>query len=357
MAWQDRSYNRERPGSGGNPLMWILTGSVPLFTLFGIRVRAHASFIILIGLVLLFGFGGASFQVRVQSMSILFGVVLLHEFGHCFAARRMGGTADEILMTPLGGLAMAMAPRRPWPTFVTVAGGPLVNVVICILCAIGIYALSGNVLITPGSFVQNFRPDAGWLSASSYLFWIYSISYFLLLFNLLPVYPLDGGQLMQSILWKPMGYFKSMMLSLNIGIVGAVLMIMVGLASFGTVGGGVLLLMIGISCLMNCIQMRTMMRAQGPYGWEEDQADYSASLWDTGPSKPSRSATRAAHRAAKLASEERAERVKIDQILAKVSARGMHSLTWLEKRTLKQATEHQRKRDTEMAASRRPRGF
>jgi len=77
MGWEDRPYYRDRP-SGGNPLAWLWSGSVQLFTLFGIRVRAHASLIVLIALVLLFGLGpGSSVAVRVQSMSILFIVILL----------------------------------------------------------------------------------------------------------------------------------------------------------------------------------------------------------------------------------------------------------------------------------------
>ena len=49
MAWQDRSYYRDRPPTGANPLMWLLTGSVRLFRAFGIEVRAHASLLLLVG--------------------------------------------------------------------------------------------------------------------------------------------------------------------------------------------------------------------------------------------------------------------------------------------------------------------
>src|SRR5688572_26946288 len=118
MAWQDRPYYRDRDPSAGNPLMWLLTGSVPLFTVFGIRVRAHASMVLYAVLVLIFGLGpGYAWQDRVQNVTLLFAIVLLHEFGHCFAARWVGGEANDILMHPLGGLAMASPPRRPLPTF------------------------------------------------------------------------------------------------------------------------------------------------------------------------------------------------------------------------------------------------
>src|SRR5438105_7293476 len=114
MGFQDRPYYREGTGSSGNPLMWLWSGSVHLFTVFGIRVRLHASLLVLIVLVLLLGLGeGSNVQARVQSMAALFVIVLLHEFGHCFAARWTGGNAEEIMLTPLGGIAMAYA-RRNW---------------------------------------------------------------------------------------------------------------------------------------------------------------------------------------------------------------------------------------------------
>src|SRR2546421_3599082 len=132
MGWQDRSYYRDSGRGEGSPLMWLLNGSVHIFTVFGIRVRLHASLIVWIALILLFGPGqGFAWQDRLVSSIMLFAIVLLHEFSHCFAARRVGGSADEVLLTPLGGLAMAMAPRRWKAQFITVAGGPAVNVLIC----------------------------------------------------------------------------------------------------------------------------------------------------------------------------------------------------------------------------------
>lgn len=349
MAWQDRPYYRDGRATH-NPLMWLLAGSVHLFTLFNIRVRAHASLVILMVLVLLFGLGqGSTIEMRVQSMTILFLIVLLHEFGHCFAARWVGGEADQIEMTPLGGLAMAMAPRNPWGTFVTVAGGPLVNVLLCLICGIGIYAMSRDVLLTPWSIVQHV-PRYGWFQAYSYLYWIFVVSYALLIFNLIPVFPLDGGRLLQSILWKPMGYYKSMLLTVNIGLVGSILMFMLGVATFGTLGGGLLLILIAASCFINCLQTRRMLQAAGPED-EPDGIDYSAA-YEVDPDRRKTKLNqwkikRATKRAQKVERDDQAERAHIDAILAKVSAHGMQSLTFLEKRALHKATEHQRQRDME----------
>lgn len=357
MAWQDRPYYRDGPAAN-NPLMWLVSGSVKLFTAFGIRVRAHASLIILILLVLLFGLAeGSTIEIRVQSMTILFAIILLHEFGHCFAARWVGGEADEILMTPLGGLALAMAPRNPWGTFVTVAGGPLVNVLICLICGVGIYLLSHDVLLTPGSIGHHFRDvKYGWFDAYNYLYWIFVVSYFLLIFNLIPVYPLDGGQLLQSILWPKMGHYRSVLLTVNIGLVGSVIMFMVGIATFGSIGGGLLLIFIAISCFVNCLQQRWITLANGPEDEVNDGIDYSAA-YEIDPDRKTKrrqswSLKRAAKRAQRQAKDEQLEKVKIDAILAKVSAHGMQSLTWMEKRALHKATEHQRQRDIESARHR-----
>src|SRR3954471_22856502 len=145
MAFQDRSYYRDGGRSSGNPLMWLLSGSVNLGTWFGITVRMHASMIVLLALALIFprSMGGA--QNAVTFGVVLFGIVLLHEFGHCFASRMVGGDPREILIYPLGGLAFADAPRRPWATFVTVAGGPLVNVAICLVAWLALVLTPGGV--------------------------------------------------------------------------------------------------------------------------------------------------------------------------------------------------------------------
>ena len=346
MAWQDRPYYRDSGGETGNPFMWLMNGSVPLFTIFGIRVRLHASLLVMMALVLLLGWGfGSTVIMRVQSVAMLFGVVLLHEFGHCFAARSVGGEANDILMTPLGGLAMTMAPRRPWPTFVTVAGGPAVNVIICLICGIALYVILGIFPLGPWTFGKIVPRDPGWFTISSYLFWIYAISWFLLVFNLLPVYPLDGGQLLQSVLWKPMGYYKSMLITVNIGIVGAVLMGMVGLATLS-----VFLIFIAAFCFLNSFHTRVHLKAEGPWGFtEEESGDYSAAYEPQTPKKSRFTQwrlKRARKRAMQEAQDERAEQAKIDAILAKVSANGMHSLNWLEKRTLKKATERQRQSES-----------
>jgi len=326
----------------GGFFRWLLNGSIPLFVFRGIRVQLHVSFVIYAVCVLVFGiWPGVPWQATVESMLILFGIVLLHEFGHCFTARWVGGEADEIMMTPLGGLAFATPPRRPLPTFLTVAGGPAVNVLICLVTGTLLWAMLHWARISLHAALFVFH---SWLNPYFHLSWIYAMSMLLLLFNLLPIFPLDGGQMLQSILWPKFGYYKSMLFACNTGIVGAVVMGMVSIAT-----GEVLMVILWASLLMYCIQMRAQLKAAGPYEFE----DYSASLSYASENAPRRRRRKMGrwkvNRLRRQAKLEEQEQERIDSILAKVSAQGMQSLTWLEKRTLKRATERQRRRDLELS--------
>jgi Zn-dependent protease len=364
MGWQDRPYYRDQRPGEGNPLGWLLFGSVPLFTAFGIRVRAHAMLIIAIVFVLLFGVGVGTYLDRLIVAGAIFTIVLLHEFGHCFAARSVGGSAEEIIMHPLGGLAMAQAPRRPWPTFVTVAGGPLVNVVICAITGTTLWIAFSLTIWNPASETSlqdawsagRVDPQA-WLTWGRWVLWIHLTSWALLVFNMLPIFPLDGGQMLQSILWPRFGYYKSMLFAATTGIVGGI-----ALAAFGLATLSIFLALIGIMGIINCVNMRRMLVAEGPWGFQDEDSDYSASLGinvytESAKTKTKRPSNRAIKRARQREEQERLDQEKVDQILAKVSAQGMHSLSWWEKRTLKRATERQRKRDVALKDEMKSRGY
>ena len=346
-------------------MMWLLTGSIPLFTVFRIRVRMHAMMLIAIVLILLGGWGFGTVADRLISAGALFGIVLLHEFGHCFAARWVGGDAEEIIMHPLGGLALASPPKRPWPTFVTVAGGPAVNLIICAITGTVLWLSFGMIPWNPMSvqslerlYRAGMEHFASFNSWGWWVVWIHFTSWGLFVFNLLPVYPLDGGQMLQSILWPKFGYYKSMLFAATTGIVGGAIMIAVGIATLG-----IFLLVIGLMGLIHCVQLRRMLVAEGPWGFQEEDSPYAESLGlgsysqSTQTTRSKRTSQRVLKKQKRREEEERAEREQVDQILAKVSTSGMNSLTWWEKRTLKRATERQRKRDVALREEMKQKGF
>jgi Zn-dependent protease len=128
----------------------------------------------------------------------LFGIVLLHEFGHALACRRVGGVADTIVLWPLGGIAFVKPPQRPGALLWTAAAGPLVNV--------ALIPLLGSLLLLEGRVDWSaFSPDL-----PLFLRAVFALN-LLLFLNLIPVYPLDGGQILQGLLWFLIGRAESLM--------------------------------------------------------------------------------------------------------------------------------------------------
>lgn len=140
----------------------------------------------------------------------LFAIVTMHEFGHALACRSVGGVANRILLWPFGGIAYVDTPVRPGATLWTLAAGPLVNVVLIpILAVLSHWALaSGAVLSDPNLLI--------------FIHSVVIINIGLLIFNILPVYPLDGGQILHALLWYPLGRARSLMVATVIGLVGVI---------------------------------------------------------------------------------------------------------------------------------------
>lgn len=345
MAYQDRHYYRDNGSGAFNPFTWLMTGSVPLFTAFGIRVRIHAAMILFIAFQLIFAGSPSGLGVKnaAISMSFLFIGVLLHEFGHCFGARWVGGSADDILMWPLGGLAYTAPPHRWDASFITTAAGPATSLLLCLISGAVFLVMGGSLAAIPWLPLQ---PLTEYIPAgiAFYAWWFFTVNYALFMFNMcLVFYPFDAGRMIQELLWWRIGYYRSMMVATTIGMVGAV-----GLAVFAIAAQWWMLLFIGILGFYTCLRQRQTLLQAGPEDFA-DSTDYSAAYETFTPPKPRRRNKRAAQRALKLARQEMEERERIDRILAKVSAQGMQSLTWLERRALRKATEHQRQRDEELS--------
>jgi Zn-dependent protease len=188
-------------------------GSIRLFQVAGITVYLHwIWFLIAYYQIVERQRSYSSIAWNAAEYLSLFAIVLLHEFGHAFATRQVGGTADTILLWPFGGVAYVKAPPRPGAELWSIAAGPLVNVVLAI------------PLILLAVFVQAESPDL-----DHFIQMVCSINIALLIFNILPVYPLDGGQMLRSLLWFKFGPIRSMLYATMVGFVGLALL---GLVAF-----------------------------------------------------------------------------------------------------------------------------
>jgi len=189
------------------PAMTTLPGSLLLFRFRDIPVFVHWSWGVVALLVVAYRASAyGSVVYNLFEYVGLFTVVLMHEFGHALACRSVGGTVSHILLWPLGGVAHVRPPQRPGAVLWSIAAGPLVNLM---LAPIAI----GASLIVPESF--------GDLRMVLYVVAVINVGLFV--FNMLPVYPLDGGQILRSLLWFVIGRERSLVITAGLGLVLACL--------------------------------------------------------------------------------------------------------------------------------------
>ncbi len=186
-----------------------------------------------------------------------FGLVLLHEFGHALACRSVGGRADRILLWPLGGVAFVDPPQRPGATLWSIAAGPLVNVAL-LPVFFGAWLLAVRV---------------GWPApATNGLALLQAVALFnlvMLIFNLLPVYPLDGGQILRSLLWFMVGRASSLMAATIVGFVGVIGVVLLAVL-LHSVWIGVLAAFILLNCwrgLQGALALARLEKAPRHAGW------------------------------------------------------------------------------------------
>jgi Zn-dependent protease len=140
----------------------------------------------------------------------LFLIVLMHEFGHALACRQVGGRADRIILWPLGGIAFVDPPFRPGAYLWSIAAGPLVNVFLFPVLGFLLFAAVGAQWHLTNPDLYRFIDSLVYINAM------------LLIFNLLPVYPLDGGQIVRALLWFKLGPIRSLKIASVIGFIGAI---------------------------------------------------------------------------------------------------------------------------------------
>lgn len=207
--------------------MNLLSGALWIGRIFDINIRVHVLFFLMVVVLVSSGNQDLPWAREIGFYLLLFGIVLAHELGHCLGARLVGGDAEEILLWPLGGLAVAQAPMRPWPQFVTIAAGPLVNLLFLVLAGVPLLLiwLTPDWFGLPPEFIAR-SPKPAWLLL---LIEFVVLNGILLVFNLLPVFPLDGGQLFRTIIWPWLGLRRSTIIVAVIGLCGAGLLVIAAL--------------------------------------------------------------------------------------------------------------------------------
>jgi Zn-dependent protease/predicted transcriptional regulator len=197
--------------------------SIKLGRLLGIDVYVHFTFLLLLGFI------GVSYWLAERNPAAtangmlfflaLFGCVLLHEFGHALMARRYGIQTRDITLLPIGGLArLERMPDKPMQEFWVALAGPAVNVVIAVALAAWL------------SLTSSWQPLSS-LSATSgnLLERLLVANIFLVLFNLLPAFPMDGGRVLRSLLAMRLPYARATSIAAAIGKGMAVVFGFVGL--------------------------------------------------------------------------------------------------------------------------------
>jgi Zn-dependent protease/CBS domain-containing protein len=193
----------------------------------GIRIYLHWTFLILV--LWIFGSHMASGQsvpaavVGVGFILAIFGCITLHELGHALAARRYGIETRDITLLPIGGVArLQRMPGQPWQELVVATAGPAVNVVIAAAIATVLIVLQGpgSLAVDPTGQGQFFQKLLG-------------VNLFLVLFNLIPAFPMDGGRMLRALLATKLPYQQATNIAASVGQFLAILFAFAGLFWLG----------------------------------------------------------------------------------------------------------------------------
>lgn len=181
--------------------------SLSLGRWWGVSVYLHIFFLLSALLALTFALREPDLLgTGLLMVGVLLASVVLHEVGHALAAVRVGGKVDALVLGPVGGLISPRVPDEPEVKLFVALAGPIVHLLLAVLAASAL-AIAGNTqllgllnpLATPQDLVE---PGGMGLVAAKLTLWI---NWILMLLNLVPAYPFDGGPILRSMLWPALG--------------------------------------------------------------------------------------------------------------------------------------------------------
>lgn len=233
----------------------MLRGSLKLGSLLGIPIFVHWTFLLLLawfmaGPLLAGGSMALALSVRVGLFVLaIFGCVLLHEFGHAIAARMFGVSTRDITLLPIGGVArLERMPERPVEELIVALAGPAVNVAIAavlipiVLATDGASALGLGAVAAAAEGESTARSDvAGALLGhhANFLAALARVNVLLVIFNMIPALPMDGGRVLRALLAMAMDRPRATAVAAALG-----QLLAVGFALLGVVSGNILLIVI-----------------------------------------------------------------------------------------------------------------
>jgi stage IV sporulation protein FB len=175
----------------------------------GTAIKVHLTFLVLLAYLAFAGYqeGGSEGAMAAAVMLLaLFGCVLLHEFGHILMARRFGVRTPDVILLPIGGVArLERIPSVPMQEFLIAIAGPIVTLAIA--------GILYGVLAAGGAPPRIGRLEAG----DGILEFLLSANVWLLGFNLIPAFPMDGGRVLRALLASRLGLVRGTRLAANLG--------------------------------------------------------------------------------------------------------------------------------------------
>ena len=195
-----------------------MRGAIPLGRVMGIRLSIHVTFVMLLAWIMWLGWGMSGLSGSLWCGALLgslFLCVLLHELGHCVVAMYYGVKVRGITLLPIGGVAsMSRIPERPIEEFLVAVAGPMVNVVI-----------AGALILLTGHFPDMAGLDDVPNSMGELAQHIIRANVILVLFNMVPAFPMDGGRVLRSALAAMLPYVTATVIAARIGQFAAVLFV------------------------------------------------------------------------------------------------------------------------------------
>ncbi|MFH5832717.1 site-2 protease family protein [Halalkalibaculum sp. DA384] len=206
-----------------------MKGSLSLGRVKGIRIQVHWTFLLLIGWVVFLelsrGNDLAAIFWSIGFVMVLFGCVIAHELGHALTAARYGIGTRQITLLPIGGVAsLESMPENPKEELLVAVAGPAVNLVIALLL---------YLVVPVGDFISQdpaqLEETLSAINAGNFLFYLFSANLMLVLFNIIPAFPMDGGRILRALLSMKMNRMQATQIAAWLGQMVALFFFLFGL--------------------------------------------------------------------------------------------------------------------------------